>query len=378
MERCLELLRDDFERQSSYLHFDDVNRLFSRLKLEADDVAAVWESLASSGLSVDGLEPEIINLEDDHQHLGDESIDQIVVGPYSSHRLLNHSQEIQLGRRVQAGQQAQMALENSDSTMDYERIVQLGETAKAKLILSNIRLVNHEASKLSKVTLIPFEDLVQEGILGLFRAVEKYDPERGFRFSTYATWWIIQRISRSISNSGRTVRIPVHMLQKLRKLKRKRRALRDELGRKPFPGELAKELGLDLSEIQLLTQISKDARQLDTSKSPKEINADRRGRRSQPLSPESQAEHKELQGIVKESLGILDDRARFVVTKRFGLDGKKPKTLEQLGKRLGITRERVRQIQKRALEKISHGAHGGELRDYFGVENLTKELEEDV
>lgn len=376
--RCIALLQDDFERQSNYLHFDDVNRMISRLQLKAEDVAFVWESLAASNIVVDGLEPE------DHETAKapaeDESCesDNWDTGGYGDHRLLNHSQEIQLGRRVQAGQQATAAEKLSGGSNDYDRIVQLGENAKATLILSNIRLVNHAATKFSRVTLIPFEDLVQEGILGLFRAVEKYDPERGFRFSTYATWWINQRISRSICNTGRTVRIPVHMMKQLRKLKRKRRSLRDELGRKPFPSELSKELGLELSEIALLTQIAKDAMQLDVSKSPAEFNTDRRGLRSRPVSPESQAEQKELKGIVEDSLEMLDERSKMIVTKRFGLDGKKPKTLKQLGKHLGITRERVRQIQKRALEKISQGEHRGELREYFGVEKLTEKQEDDV
>jgi RNA polymerase nonessential primary-like sigma factor len=228
--------------------------------------------------------------------------------------------------------------------------------------------VIHWAKKHELATSIPLEDLVQEGILGLFRAIDKYDPERGFRFSTYATWWINQSISRAIQNTGRTVRVPSHMFGRLRKLKRKRRRLANRLQRFPDEVELARELGWDISDVCLLLHVERDTKSLDQSSDDSGKNGFGWRLRSPIKSPDATAEQMELQRIISKVLKTLDERSRHILILRYGLNGRRPRTLEQVGEKYGVTRERIRQIEKRALEKISSGPRGALLREYADIE----------
>ncbi len=373
--RCVAMLEDDYHRQSQYLHVDDVHRLTSRLGPEAS--LSVWDSLVAKSIPITGLkeDPNGTSVKTDDDRF---TSDEAWPSAYDTHELLTHEQEIQLGRRVRAGSVAQDAGFSVLACEELQHIIGSGESAKAKLILSNVRLVIHCAKKHTSRTTLPLEDLVQEGILGLFRAADKYDPERGFKFSTYATWWVNQCIQRAIETTGRTVRVPSHMFARLRDLRRKRKQLKSKLRRRPSTVELARELGWDLSDVSLLLQIERDTKSLDQPTSGESgDNGLARRMPSRTESPVVAAERKELRRIVAKVLSTLDERARHILILRFGLNGKKPRTLEQVGKKFGVTRERIRQIEKRALEKISGGSRGAILREYADVEEEMEAVEAD-
>lgn len=373
--RCVAMLEDDYYRQSKYLHADDVHRLASRLSPQ--ESISVWENLVSKSIAVSGLKEDTTeaSVKTDEDRFASQ---EPWPTEYNTHKLLSHEQEIQLGRRVRAGFAAQDTGFSVLAGQEHEYIISSGESAKAKLILSNVRLAIHCARKHIPRTTLALEDLVQEGILGLFRAAEKYDPERGFKFATYATWWVNQCIQRAIETTGRTVRVPSHMFDRLRDLRRKRKQLNGKLRRRPSAVELARELGWDLAGVSLLLQIERDTKSLDQ---PTATGAGENGfaRRmpSRAESPVVAAERKELKRIIVTVLSTLDERARSILVLRFGLDGKKPKTLEQVGKKFGVTRERIRQIEKRALEKISGGSQGAILREYVDVDEEPEPVESD-
>jgi RNA polymerase primary sigma factor len=236
------------------------------------------------------------------------------------------------------------------------------EWAKARLIECNLRLVISIA-KAYAASGVPLLDLIQEGNLGLIRAVEKFDYKKGFKLSTYATWWIRQSISRAIADQGRTIRLPVHVVDVLKKLHRADTRLAQSLGREATPEELAVELELPVARIISLKQLLDDPVSLETpvgegdsqfSDLVEDKNAER-------------PDHAVADGMklaeLAEALDLLQDRMREVIELRYGLDGSKPATLEQVGERLGVTRERVRQVEGRALREMAE-SHPG-LRDYL-------------
>jgi RNA polymerase sigma factor (sigma-70 family) len=250
------------------------------------------------------------------------------------------------------------------AAIERDRIIEAGDLARAQLIMSNIRLVIHYAKQQAGMTSLSVDDLVQEGILGLFRAVEKYDPERGFRFSTYATWWINQYIARAIEITGRTIRIPSNVLGRLHELQKKRRRLAIALRRKPASQELAYELGWPVADVEFLLGIEHDVRSLDNELPSSDGDTLRHRVRSPVESPTKAAERHELERIVRRVLETLDRRSARILALRFGLNGRSPQTLERIAKKFGVTRERVRQIEKQALEKISRGTRRSLLRPF--------------
>jgi RNA polymerase sigma factor (sigma-70 family) len=367
VDRCVRLLQEDYHRQSEHLHPDDVSRLLSRLSLSPNESIWVWASLAQTGIDVEGLEVR----EESTKGLGNvirpndaESTNGRPELSYGFHQLLSHEQEIQLGRRVRTGRDVASSHFGAPNEETQRQLVASGQAARAQLVLSNIRLVIHYAKHHAKLTTIPMEDLVQDGIIGLFRAIDKYDPERGFRFSTYASWWVNQSISRSIVSTGRTVRIPNHMLARLVRLQRKQRRLGNRLHRHPTSKELADELGWDVSDVELLLQIQLDTYSLDSDQGKIESNRNTRWFQSAPESPSAELERRELGRIVEHVLATLDKRSRRVLTLRFGLLGNKPRTLEQIGKSFKLTRERIRQIEKKALERLEARPRGELLRQF--------------
>ncbi|MDQ6648550.1 MAG: RNA polymerase sigma factor [Actinomycetota bacterium] len=284
--------------------------------------------------------------------------------------LLTAEEEVDLAKRIEAGLFASEKLATTkriaDRTRrDFEAIERDGQIAKKKLVEANLRLVVSIAKRYVGRGML-FLDLIQEGNLGLIRAVEKFDYTKGYKFSTYATWWIRQAITRAIADQARTIRIPVHMVETINKLIRIQRQLLQDLGREPSPEEIAKEMDLTPEKVREILKVSQEPVSLETPIGEEEDShlgdfiED-----SDAVVPVDAASFILLQEQLDSVLHTLSEREKKVIQLRFGLTDGHPRTLEEVGREFGVTRERIRQIESKTLSKLRHPSRSQKLRDYL-------------
>ena len=285
--------------------------------------------------------------------------------------LLTPDDERQLAQAIEEGNQAALKLDEPIDPIEHRRcmrVVQTGQRAKSELIQANLRLVVSIAKRYSGRGML-FLDLIQEGNLGLMRAVDKFDHTKGFKFSTYATWWIRQAITRSIADQARTIRIPVHMVESMNRVLRMQRQMHQELEREPTLDELADRCGLHPDRIREILRISLDPLSLDSPVGEEDdsnltdfiedLTVD---------APADMATKRMLAQAVEEALGELSDREQEIVRMRFGLDDGQARTLEDVGKEFGVTRERIRQIEAKTLAKLRHPMRSQRLKEFLEEE----------
>ncbi|WKD59140.1 sigma-70 family RNA polymerase sigma factor [Corynebacterium caspium] len=284
--------------------------------------------------------------------------------------LLNAEEEVELAQRIEVGLYAEYLLNNKSKELtrakkrDCKVLAREGKKARSHLLEANLRLVVSLAKRYTGRGM-PLLDLIQEGNLGLIRAMEKFDYSKGFKFSTYATWWIRQAITRGMADQSRTIRLPVHLVEQVNKLSRIRRELYQHLGREATTEELAEESGIEVDRIEMLLRQSRDPVSLDMP-----VGADEEA----PLGDfieDAEAADAEAAVVaslrhsdIREVLSTLEQREQDVINLRYGLDDGVPRTLDQIGRKFGLSRERVRQIEREVMMKLRAGDRADRLRDY--------------
>ena len=329
----LRVLLDAAEERGTVTQ-SELNDVCEQLQLEPLELDAVYRELETRGIELlpDELLPRLPEPPPPLQVTWETTTDalQLFLREAGRHPLLTPAQEVALAKLIEAGDRA----------------------AKQRMIQSNLRLVVSIAKNYRSQGL-PFLDLIQEGTLGLIRAVEKFDWRRGFKFSTYATWWIRQAVARALADKARTIRMPVHIVERLQKMNRAERNLWAELGREPTLEEIAKEANMSLQQAVDVRAAARASTSLDAPIGDSEDAVFGDLIASAGPLPDELVENSLRSQLLAAALGSLPDRHRMVVVLRYGLADAEPKTLEQIGQRLGLTRERVRQIEVEALKRLS-------------------------
>ena len=388
------------KKKKNVLEYQEIVDFFADLPLEDDQLDKVLEVLEQSGIDVLRIMDEDDDVEDEEIILSEEdevdveNIDLSVPDGISIEDpvrmylkeigkvpLLTAEEEIELAQKMEDGVKAAEKIAELKKTLEdcseeekaeinkqieeQQEIADIGEDSKKKLAEANLRLVVSIAKRYVGRGML-FLDLIQEGNLGLIKAVEKFDYRKGYKFSTYATWWIRQAITRAIADQARTIRIPVHMVETINKLIRVSRQLLQELGREPTPEEIAEEMNMPVDRVREILKISQEPVPLETPIGEEEDShlGDFIQDDNVPV-PSDAAAFTLLKEQLVEVLGTLTEREQKVLRLRFGLDDGRARTLEEVGKEFNVTRERIRQIEAKALRKLRHPSRSRKLKDYL-------------
>lgn len=386
------------KKKKNMLEYQEIADFFKDLNLDPEKFEMVIDYLEQNGIDVlkisndDDVDDDIIL--DDEDEVEVEKIDLSVPEGVSVEDpvrmylkeigkvpLLSADEEIELAQNMEDGAVATEKInvlkgridgaseeekaEIKEEIKTLQRDVDKGADAKKRLAEANLRLVVSIAKRYVGRGML-FLDLIQEGNLGLIKAVEKFDYKKGYKFSTYATWWIRQAITRAIADQARTIRIPVHMVETINKLIRVSRQLLQELGREPSPEEIAKEMNMPVERVREILKISQEPVSLETPIGEEEDShlGDFIKDDNVPV-PADAAAFTLLKEQLEEVLGTLTEREQKVLTLRFGLEDGKARTLEEVGKEFNVTRERIRQIEAKALRKLRHPSRSRKLKDYL-------------
>ncbi len=353
------------KKKKNVLEIQEINDVFSDMELEAEQMDKVFEYLEAQNIDVLRITPEVDEVHEDddveiilteEDEVDIEKIDLSVPDGIS----------IEDPVRMYLKEIGKVPLLSADEEIELAKRMSEGdEDAKKRLAEANLRLVVSIAKRYVGRGML-FLDLIQEGNLGLIKAVEKFDYQKGFKFSTYATWWIRQAITRAIADQARTIRIPVHMVETINKLIRVSRQLLQELGREPLPEEIAQELDMPVERVREILKISQEPVSLETPIGEEEDShlGDFIQDDNVPVPAEAAAATL-LKEQLDEVLDTLTEREQKVLRLRFGMNDGRARTLEEVGKEFDVTRERIRQIEAKALRKLRHPSRSRKLRDYL-------------
>ena len=368
-------------KKKGVLTFKEISDAFEDIEVTPEEIERLYDIFEKESIElVEDLDKELEEIEVSKEELEDLSVPEginiddhvkMYLKEIGKVNLLTPEEELSLAKRMADGETAKEQLEeigeeiDEDTKKQIDLLIADGEKAKKSLAEANLRLVVSIAKRYVGRGML-FLDLIQEGNLGLIKAVDKFDYTKGYKFSTYATWWIRQAITRAIADQARTIRIPVHMVETINKLVRVSRQLVQELGREPTPEELAKELNMPVDKVREISKISQEPVSLETP-----IGEEEDSHLGDFIPDEDAPAPSEAASFVllKEQLGAvletLSEREAKVLRLRFGLDDGRARTLEEVGKEFDVTRERIRQIEAKALRKLRHPSRSKKLKDFL-------------